>query len=219
MVSSRFRQWLLGLGATLLATSCSLLGPAPNSPVPEEYLLQWNPPEHGDRAVQANPACPILLLSSPRAASGYTSTGMVYIEEPHRIDHFAHHRWADSPPRMLEPLLMRALESSGLFHAVLSAPAIAQFDLRLDTELLQLAQVFGAGESRVELSVRFSLFDVHRQRVLVIDVLEETEPAALRSPEGGVVAANRAVARLLERLQRLLRPFVESRCASTGPKG
>jgi cholesterol transport system auxiliary component len=142
---------------------------------------------------------------------------MAYMEEAHRLDYFAHHRWADSPARMLEPLLIRALESSGLYQAVVQAPTTARFDLRLDTELLRLVQVFEPTESRVELAVRISLLDTEQQRVLVSDVLAETEPATERTPYGGVIAANKAVVRLLEELQRKLRPTVEPRCAITEP--
>jgi cholesterol transport system auxiliary component len=142
---------------------------------------------------------------------------MAYMEEAHRIDYFAHHRWADSPARMLEPLLIHALETSGSFQAVVQAPTTARFDLRLETELLRLVQVFEPTESRVELAVRISLLDTRQQRVLVSDVLAVSEPAAERTPYGGVIAANQAVARLLEELQRILRSSVAPRCGMTEP--
>jgi cholesterol transport system auxiliary component len=204
--------WGFTIGTILLATACSPLGPATSSSVPNEYLLQWEHTDGDAPAVQLNPACPTLLLSSPRAAPGYAGSRMAYIEEPHRIDYFANHRWADSPARMLEPNLMRALEGSGLFQAVVRAPTSARFDLRLDTEVLRLVQVFEPTESRVEVAVRVCLLDTHQQRVLVSDVLEVTEPAAERTPYGGVIAANGAVDRLLQELQQVLRPFVEPRC-------
>ncbi|NNF95957.1 MAG: hypothetical protein HKM94_03395 [Halobacteria archaeon] len=180
--------------------------------VPKVYLLQWEHTDGDKPAVQLKPSCPTLLLSSPRAAPGYAGARMAYMEEPHRIDYFAKHRWADSPARMLEPNLMHALEASGLFQAVVRAPTSARFDLRLDTEVLRLVQVFEPTESRVEVAVRISLLDTRQQRVLVSDVLEVTEPAAERTPYSGVIAANRAVDRLLEELQRVLRPSVEPRC-------
>jgi len=154
----------------------------------------------------------MVLLSSPRAAPGYAGAGMAYMEEAHRIDYFAHHRWADSPARMLEPLLIHALETSGAFQAVVQAPTTARFELRLDTELLRLVQVFEPTESYIELTVRVILLDTQQQRVLVSDVLTVTEPATERTPYGGVIAANKAVVRLLEELQQVLRPAVESRC-------
>lgn len=206
--------WGLAIGTLLAATACSPLGPAASGTIPDVYLLQWENAAGNDPTVQLNPACPTLLLSSPRAVPGYADSGMAYIETAHRIDYFAHHRWADSPARMLAPLLMRALETSGLFQAVVQVPTSALFDLRLDTEVLRLVQVFEPTESRIEMAVRISLLDTQTQRVLVSDVLEVTEPTTERTPYGGVIAANRAVARLLDELQRVLRPTVEPRCGN-----
>ena len=207
---TRINLWGLAIGTVLLATACSPLGPATSSTPDNEYLLEHTTEDK--LTAQLNPACPTLLLSAPRSAPGYAGSRMAYIEEPHRIDYFAKHRWADSPARMLEPNLMKALEASGLFQAVVRAPTTARFDLRLDTEVLRLVQVFEPNESRVEVAMRISLLDTHQHRVLVSDVLEVTEPAAERTPYGGVMAANRAVDRLLEELQRVLRPSVEPRC-------
>ena len=204
------KLWGTAIAILLFATACqSPLGPATGTP-DQEYLLQWEQVSEG--ANKLNPACPTLLLSSPRAAPGYAGARMAYMKEPHRIDYFADHRWADSPARMLEPNLMRALETSGLFQAVVRAPTSARFDLRLDTEVLKLVQVFENNESRVDLSLRISLLDKKKQRVLVSEVLQVSEPADEQSPYGGVKAANRAVDRLMQNLQQTLRPAVEPLC-------
>ena len=213
----RINLWGVVVGAIVVITACTPLGPAPSGSAPKVYLLQWEHPTHDEPTVQLNPACPTILISPSRAAPGYAGAGMAYMEEAHRIDYFAHHRWADSPAHMLEPLLISALESSGLFQAVVQAPTTARFDLRLDTELLRLVQVFEPSESRVELAVRISLLDTQQQRVLVSDVLAVTEPATERTPYGGVIAANKAVVRLLEELQRKLQPAVEPFCEKTEP--
>lgn len=209
---TRINLWGFAIGTILLATACSPLGPATSSPAPNEYLLEHT--AQGEPAAQLKATCPTLLLSAPRSAPGYAGARMAYIEEPHRIDYFANHRWADSPARMLEPNLMRALEASGLFQAVVRAPTSARFDLRLDTEVLRLVQVFESSESHVEVAVRFCLLDKKQQRVLVSEVLEVTEPATERTPYGGVKAANRAVDRLLQEMQQVLRPAVEPLCSN-----
>ena len=209
--------WGFTIGTILVVTACNPIAPHTHSSVTKVYLLEWKHTTRDESTVQLNPTCPTLLLSSPRAAPGYAGAGMAYIEEAHRIDYFANNRWADSPARMLEPLFMRALETSGLFQAVVQAPTTAKFDLRLDTELLRLVQVFEAAESRIEIAVRINLLDTHSQRVLVSDVIEVTEPASEQTPYGGVIAANKAVAHLLEALQRELRPVVEPRCRKQAP--
>lgn len=205
------KLWGTAIAIFLFASAChSPLGPAGGGTPDKEYLLQWEAAKV--KPGKLNPACPTLLLSSPRATPGYAGARMAYMKEPHRIDYFAKHRWADSPARMLEPNLMRALETSGLFQAVVRAPTSARFDLRLDTEVLKLVQVFEANESRVDLSVRISLLGKQQQRILVSEVLQVSEPADEQTPYGGVKAANRAVDRLLQDLQQVLRPVVEPLC-------
>jgi cholesterol transport system auxiliary component len=208
---THIKLWGTAIAMLLFATAChSPLGPTGGSAPDKEYLLQWE--QAGEATNKLNPACPTLLLSSPRAAPGYAGARMAYMQEPHRIDYFADHRWADSPARMLEPNLMRALETSGLFQAVVRAPTTAKFELRLDTEVLKLVQVFESNESRIDLSVRISLLDKQQQRVLVSEVLQVSEPADEQTPYGGVKAANRAVDRLMQQLQQILRPAVEPLC-------
>lgn len=210
---THIKLWGTAIAILVFASACaSPLGPATDSTPDTEYLLQWEQTAEGETANKLNPTCPTLLLSSPRAAPGYAGSRMAYMKEAHRIDYFARHRWADSPARMLEPNLMRALETSGLFQAVVRAPTIARFDLRLDTEVLKLVQVFESNESRVELALRISLLDKQQQRVLVSKVLQVSEPATEQTPYGGVKAANRAVDRLMQDLQHVLRPVVEPLC-------
>lgn len=212
MKGTHIKQWGVVIAILFVASAChSPLGPATSSLPDTEYLLQWDEAE-GESVNKLNPSCPTLLLSSPRAAPGYAGARMAYMKEAHRIDYFANHRWADSPARMLEPNLMRALETSGLFQAVVRPPTTARFDLRLDTEVLKLVQVFESNTSRVELALRFSLLNKQQQRVLLSEVLQVSEPASEQTPYGGVKAANRAVDRLMRDLQQKLRPVVEPLC-------
>ena len=80
------------------------------------------------------------------------------------------------------------------------APSLAAADLRLETELVRLQQDFGAKPSRVHFTLRAQVVDVAGRRVLASAEFDETEAAASDDPYGGVLAANRALARLLERV-------------------
>ena len=80
------------------------------------------------------------------------------------------------------------------------AAGLAAASLRLDTELVRLQQDFGAPPSRVRLTVRAQLLDAEGRRVLAAAEFDETELAPSDDPYGGVLAANRALARLLARL-------------------
>jgi cholesterol transport system auxiliary component len=151
-----------------------------------------------------NPAGPSILVSRPRAAPGFAGVQMIYTETPFELDSFAHHRWADTPANMLEPLVVAALENSGLFREVATAATRARTDLRLDSELLRMVQVFSSGRSRVEVAMRVSLIGAASSELIDSRLLEVVEPADEGNPYAGVEAANRAVARLLDEVGSFL---------------
>jgi cholesterol transport system auxiliary component len=175
----------------LLAAGCSMLQPAPADD-PALHLLDARPMVAG--AAQRDR---VLAISTVRATPGFDSAAMVYVQKAHALDHYAMHRWADTPARMLGQLLLRTLEDSGSFRAVVQAPSALPADLRLDTEIVQLRQSFLAKPSRVELTLRAQLIDVAARRVLATRYIEVTQDAPSDDAAGGVAAANDAVARAL----------------------
>lgn len=183
-----------GLAAAALLASCSVLQPPPPDTA-QAYLLEpvlaGEPRTKGDLVV---------AVSAPRALPGYGTPRMAYTERPHTLEYFAKNRWVDAPARMLAPLLAQALERSGGFRAVVTAPGSAAAQLRLDTELVRLLQDFGSRPSRIRIALRAQLVEVGEQRVLASAEFEETESAPSDDPNGGVIAANRALARLLGRV-------------------
>jgi cholesterol transport system auxiliary component len=124
---------------------------------------------------------------------------MAYVTRPHELQFFARHQWVDAPARMLAPLLADALERGGRFDAVPS-DGFAASDLRLETEVVVLQQEFDAHPSQLRFALRARLLDVVKHRVLADSTFEAVEAAASDDPYGGVVAANRAVARVLDEL-------------------
>ena len=188
---------------TLLASGCSGLLPKPVAP-PSVYVLE------GARETQAAPraaasalasgSAPTLLLSATRSAPGYGSQHIVYVRVAHQLEHFAHSEWVDSPARMLEPLLVAALEQTGTFRAVGSATSAIVGELRLDTEVLRLQQEFGGGPSRVRFTLRASLTDNTTRQVISTREFDATAAADSDDPYGGVVAANRVVQQVLQQV-------------------
>ncbi|HMA31520.1 MAG TPA: hypothetical protein VKT00_06885, partial [Casimicrobiaceae bacterium] len=70
-------------------------------------------------------------------------------------------------------------------------------DVRLDTEIVRLEQDFTVHPSRVEFTLRAQLVDVSERRVIATKVFDEVENAPQENADGGVVAANEALQRLL----------------------
>ena len=136
---------------------------------------------------------PSLLLALPRAAAGLDSRLMAYQRQPLRTEFYAQSEWLDTPPRLLAPLLLRALESTGAFTAVLPAPAPAATRWRLDTELLRLQQQFGpTGPSQVRLTLRAVLVDSASRQVLALREFDMTRPAPTEDAAGAAAAAQQA---------------------------
>ena len=186
---------------SFLLGACGSPFPVANTTTVSTYLLEWEAPAS---MAPENRADPSLLISIPLSSAGFDTTQMVYVEEPHRLNAFVRHRWVDTPARMLEPLLQKAAEQSGLFSAVTNSGARVASDLRLDTQLLRLQQVFSADSSEVQLALRVSLIDTTAARLLATEIIEVRKPTTERTPYAGVLAANQAVSELLRQLQAFL---------------
>lgn len=190
-VASLTRRAVVAAAWPLFGSGCSLVPQAPADPT-SLHLLDARP------AVATTPRRDhVLAVSPPRAAPGFDSAAMAYVQKTHALDHYATHRWADTPARMLGPLLTRTLEDTGSFRAVVPAGSGLAADLRLDTEIVQLRQSFLVRPSRVEFTLRAQLVDVPGRRVLATRYVEATQEAPSDDAPGGVAATNAAVARAL----------------------
>ncbi len=79
-----------------------------------------------------------------------------------------------------------------------AAPGGVAAGLRLDAEVVRLQQEFLEKPSRVRFALTAQLADLSTGRVLGTRELEAVETAASDDAHGGVLAANRAVRRVLE---------------------
>lgn len=192
---------LLAAGLLLtLAGGCGALRPG-TTPQPSFYSLDGaHGTMRGPVASAIAATAPTLIVNPPHAAAGFDSPRIIYVREPHQLEYFSHNEWADTPARMLAPLIVAAVEASGAFRAVVPTPSAAAGDLRLDTEVIRLQHEFQARPSRVRFTLRAYIVDNTTRRVLARHEFDETVPAASEDPYGGVVAANRAVQAVLEKL-------------------
>ena len=181
----------------LAGCGMSLLQPGSDAAEIHVYTLEWTPSKP---AASPPGKGPTLLIAPPRANAGYTGSDMIYVRRAYELDHYLYHRWADSPARMLEPLLLLAAERSGLFGQVIPAGTQALPDLRLDSRLLHLRQVFGRNGCRVEFGIRIDLVDVASGRVRGSRTFGYDSACDQPSPEGGVATVNRLVGRFLDEL-------------------
>ena len=195
-------RWLRNMAAVvalILVGACSTLrsGVAPN---PAFYSLEGAAPAARAVPAMAPAAAPTLMVNPPHASAGFDSQRIIYVQEPHKLEYFAHSEWVDTPSRMLAPLLAAAIEHSAAFRAVVLTPSAAAGDLRLDTEIIRLQHEFLTRPSQVRFTLRAYLVDDRTRRVLAWREFDTAVPAASEDPYGGVVAANRAVQAVLNDL-------------------
>lgn len=186
---------ILSAGLCLVALGgCGALKPT-TTPHPAYYAL--------DKVQSAAPAAmpgaaPTLIINPPHATAGFASPRIIYVREAHKLEFFAQSEWIDPPARMLAPLLVAATANTGAFRAVVLTPSAAAGDLRLDTEIIRLQHEFGTLPSRVRFTLRANLVDNKTREVLAWREFDTSVAAASEDAYGGVVAANRAVATVLE---------------------
>ncbi|HET8746073.1 MAG TPA: ABC-type transport auxiliary lipoprotein family protein [Ramlibacter sp.] len=191
-MTRRLRRTLLQLGAAALLAGCAL-------PVPEPQvttsLIDQLPADlpHAARAPLT------LLVLTPQARPAYDTPRMAYSLRPHHIAYYSRNEWAESPPQMLQPLLVRALAASGRFEAVLVPPLSGAYTQSLQVEVLELLQDFDRQPPVLRLVLHAQVTDLAR-RTVAARQFEVERPMAEASPAGGVRAANEAMAQVLREL-------------------
>jgi cholesterol transport system auxiliary component len=175
---------------------CALLAPTGAAP-PSLFVLappagSAPPRDVGTRAIAVAP---------PGARPGFDGPRMAYVTRPYEVQYFARHQWVDAPARMLAPLLADALGRGGRLDAMQGGERVAPA-LRLETEVVVLQQEFDAQPSQVRFTLRARLLDLAERRELANSTFEAVEAAPSDDPYGGVVAANRAVARVLDEVAK-----------------
>ena len=202
-VSRRRRPCATGLAlllAAVFAAGCSNLKPE-TSPTPPTYYSLDGPGGVPATSKRATPATGYtVIVNTPQASAGVDSQRILYVRQAHKLEYFAHNEWVDPPARMLAPLIVTALESTGAFRAVISGPGSASGDLRLETEVLKLQQEFVAKPSQVRIALRAYLAESNSRRVVATRDFEVVQPAPSDDPYGGVQAANVAMRTVLQQL-------------------
>ena len=198
----------------LVATTAGCLSPSTDSSKIHTYQLSLDGWPSEARSGKSDG--PVLLVSPPQAEPGFETQRMVYVKRPYELEYYAMNQWADTPVRMFAPLMVQALnQQNDAWRAVIQLPSPIRGDYRLDTHGFLLQQEFFEQPSRVRVMVRTQLIDLKESTILSTRAFEVVENAASENPYGGVQAANRAIAGLLDQmsswLQQCLRHSPECR--------
>lgn len=195
-LASWLKIWAPTLLLLALLGGCSILPSQP--PADNIYLLEASmAPAHPVASIKRDL---VLAVSMPRARAGFTTAQMIWVHQAHELDAYSRNRWADAPARMLVPLFVQALKNSGVFQTVVQSPSGTSAMWRLDTELIRLQQDFTVEPSAVRFTLGAQLVDIATQRVIATAEFDEVERCETEDAYGGVLAANRALERILAKL-------------------
>lgn len=159
------------------------------APVTNEYKLE----KYSARRLASQFSPVSILITLPEAVTGYQTQDMLYVNKAYELSPFAHNAWIGPPADMLFPLLMQSIQRSGYFYAVASSPNASETDYRLDTQLLNLEQIFLTKPSQIHFACKIVLTHVSDNRVVASGIIDKKIPCADNTPYAGVLAANKAV--------------------------
>ncbi|NRO99436.1 ABC transporter [Paraburkholderia sp. NMBU_R16] len=182
----------------LAFSGCTVFSPVKTET--KEYLLDNIPL---DLPIERTHPATLLVLI-PEAGSIYATRQMAYTTQAHQVAYFSQNEWAETPPQMIQPLIVEALRRTRYFSDVLSPPHFARHTFVLHTEILTLEQDFTSNPPMLQFAMRVSLSREATNKVIATRELSAREPMQEENAAAGVAAANEAMAKLLRQLARFV---------------
>jgi cholesterol transport system auxiliary component len=190
----KFLNYLV-LSSAILLSSCSVFPPAKSNT--NNYQLAQTP------SVSNRSMRPItLLVLKPETNSIYNTNQIAYTLRPYEVAYFSKNHWADTPPNMLQQLIIQTLQNTHYYRAIVSPPFAGRYDYLLTSQLIELKQDFMHNPSIVRVVLRAQLTRASTGRIVAAKQFSDSQIAPENTPYGGVIAANRAVANVLAQLTR-----------------
>ncbi|MEO5954855.1 MAG: ABC-type transport auxiliary lipoprotein family protein [Nitrospiraceae bacterium] len=201
---------VMGIGIVALGLAGCLSLPRDEQQT-QTFFLSLDRPAGGGSIPDVKPKAGILVVNMPVVQPGFDTQRMAYTQRPYEVSYYATHQWADSPARMLTPVLIQALEQTGYWRAIVPMPTAVRGDHRVEIDQLELVQTFLKKPSQVRLALRVQVIKLPEYLVLGTRLFDAVEGASTDDAYGGAVAANRAADRLVREVAGWL-----SGCVSGG---
>ncbi len=185
--------------ACVTLSACSMLAPI-KEPEKNQFFFDVS----SIQVKQSQRSDKTILVSKPFSAPGYGSYRMPYIEKPFEISYYTRNRWVDTPAKMLQPLIVQALQDTHYFRAVTAAPFVGQVDNRIDTNLIYLRQNLTKQPSTIELAIQMQIVNIKNQKVIASRLFQTEEVVLMNNPYSSVLAINQAMERFLHAMTKFV---------------
>ncbi|MCE9534794.1 MAG: ABC-type transport auxiliary lipoprotein family protein, partial [Nitrospirae bacterium] len=179
---------VVGIGIVSLALSGCLSLPHEERQI-QTFYLSLDRSAGGASTLDPKPKTGILVVNVPVAQPGFDTPRMAYTQRPFEVRYYATHQWADSPSRMVTPVLIQALEQTGYWRAIVPMPTSVRGDHRVEMDQLALVQDFLQKPSQLHLTLRVQLIKLPEHLVLGTRLFDAAEVASSDDAYGGAVAA------------------------------
>lgn len=174
---------------------CSFLSPV-KTDQPNAYVLNSVP----DHVVQRSHSSTTMLVAVPDARPVFDTTKMAYTTKLYRVGYFSQNQWAETPSQMLLPLMVQTLQNTHAYRAVLTPPYAGRYDYVLNTQITQLQQNYTRKPAVLQFSLRANIISMASNQVIASKQFTVYLPIRNATPYNGVLAANKAVSRVLVQL-------------------
>jgi len=183
------------VAALLMLSGCSVFSPV-KSQTPTTYLINATPwPATHRTNKSAN-----LLVNQPDGIALYNSTGIAYTSQPYQIGYFVKSTWAEQPTQMLQPMIIQTLRRTHYFNLVGNSASLSQYNYVLYTHLLLLQEDFSRTPHLLHFVLRAEVVNASTNEILASKDLSADEFIARNDTYTGVIATNRAAARIMNQL-------------------
>ena len=197
LISRRLKTLFLSCLFPIILTGCSVLKPVE---LPQVHTYTLDP---SSVAITKKPKTNLsLLVQQPVMNSGFDTQRMAYMTRNFDIGYFSENQWAGNPGQLLAPLVAQTLSLSGHYQSVVMPPYAGFVDRELDLKILSFYQDFRTDPSQIHLRVIAQLIDRRTGRVIKTRDFIANQATTIDTPYGGVIAANKAVAKFLTQLSQ-----------------
>lgn len=183
--------------SALFLSGCSAFSPVKIEPS-TKYLINKTP-TLSKRKMHSS----VLLVLMPEASSIYNTNDMAYSTKPYQIAYFAKNQWAETPPQMLQSLLIQTLQNTHYFRAVITPAYAAHYNFILNTQLFDLHQDFTKHPAQLKLKLRAQLIRATTNTIIATKTCAISRSMSQSNPYAGVHAANEAMAICLKEIASL----------------
>jgi ABC-type uncharacterized transport system auxiliary subunit len=162
----------------------------------EQYALEYTP--DAPQGVAMLPET--ITVDRFSAAQLYSTTAMVYQEEPYQLNQYSYHRWRVNPADLVADSLLRDLRSAGMFRGVFQHRSSEPSRYLLAGDLEEFREYDDKEGRWAVVSLNVTLLDTSRQalpdRLLFQKNYRSVEPIDEKIPAGMAKGMSQAVAKV-----------------------